>query len=112
LKYREEKTMTRFVSVGTRADLEASGTGKLVEIEGQRIALFSVDGSYHAIDEVCPHKGGPLSEGPLSGDEVTCPWHGSRFNVKTGAVTAPPAQQGVKTFPVRVTGEDVEVGIE
>jgi 3-phenylpropionate/trans-cinnamate dioxygenase ferredoxin subunit len=112
LKCREEKVMARFVRVGTRADFEASGTGRLVEVEGRRIALFSVGGGYYAIDDVCPHKGGPLSEGPLSGDEVTCPWHGSRFNVKTGAVTGPPAQQGVKSFPVRVTGEDVEVGID
>ena len=104
--------MARFVSVGKRADFESSGTGKLVEIEGRRIALFNVEGTYYAIDDVCPHKGGPLSEGPLVGDEVTCPWHGSRFNVKTGAVTAPPAQLGVRSFPVRVTGDDVEVGIE
>ena len=104
--------MARFIRVGTRADFEGSETGKLVEVEGQRIALFKVGGSYYAIDDVCPHRGGPLSEGPLSGDEVTCPLHGSRFNVKTGAVTFPPAQVGVKTFPVRVTGEDVEVGVE
>ena len=104
--------MARFVRVGPRAEFEASDTGRLVEVEGRRIALFSVGGSYYAIDDVCPHRGGPLSEGPLSGDVVTCPLHGSRFNVKTGAVTAPPAQQGVKTFPVRVTGDDVEVGIE
>lgn len=104
--------MSRFVVVGTRADFEASGTGKLVEVEGRRIALFYVDGGYYAIDDVCTHRGGPLSEGSLSGDEVTCPIHGAQFNVKTGEVTAAPAQQGVKTFPVRVTGDDVEVGIE
>lgn len=104
--------MARFVSVGKKADFEGSSNGRLVEVEGQRIALFKVDGAYYAISDVCPHKGGPLSEGPLSGDEVTCPWHGSRFNVKTGAVTAPPAEQGVKSFPVRVTGDDVAVGIE
>ena len=104
--------MARFVSVGTRADFEASGTSKLVEVEGRRIALFNVGGTYYAIDDVCPHRGGPLSEGSLSGDEVSCPWHGSRFNVKTGAVTAAPAEQGVKSFPVRVTGDDVEVEID
>jgi nitrite reductase/ring-hydroxylating ferredoxin subunit len=104
--------VARFISVGKKADFEGLNTGKLVEVEGRRIALFKVDGDYYAINEVCPHKGGPLSEGPLSGDEVTCPWHGSRFNVKTGAVTAPPAERGVETFPVRVAGDDVAVGIE
>ncbi len=60
----------------------------------------------------CPHRGGPLAEGMLAGEEVICPWHGSRFNVKTGAVLIPPARQGVKSFPVRVTGDDVEVEME
>jgi 3-phenylpropionate/trans-cinnamate dioxygenase ferredoxin subunit len=53
-----------------------------------------------------------LSEGAIAGDEVTCPWHGSRFNIKTGVVITPPARQGVKSFPVRTAGEDVEVEIE
>jgi 3-phenylpropionate/trans-cinnamate dioxygenase ferredoxin subunit len=48
----------------------------------------------------------------VAGEEVICPWHGSRFNVKTGSVLTPPAQQGVKSFPVRVTGDDVEVGVD
>lgn len=104
--------MTRFVKVGTRTDLPESGTGKLVQIEGRPIALFNVDGSYYAIDDTCPHRGGPLSEGPLEGDEVTCPLHGSQFNVKTGAVTGPPAMQGVKSYAVRVSGNDVEIGID
>jgi len=104
--------MGRFVTVGKTADFDTSGTGKLVEVEGRRIAVFLVGGRYYAIDDLCPHRGGPLSEGAVEGDEVTCPWHGSRFNVTTGAVTAPPAAQGVKTFPVRVTNDNVEVGIE
>ena len=104
--------MARFVRVGTKADFEESGTGKGVEVGGQRIAIFNVGGSYYAIEDTCPHRGGPLSEGTLTGDEVTCPLHDSRFNVKTGAVTAPPAQEGVRSFPVRVTGNDLEIGIE
>ena len=53
-----------------------------------------------------------MAEGMLAGEEVICPWHGSHFNVKTGSVLTPPARQGVKSFPVRVTGDDVEVEIE
>ncbi len=103
--------MAQFVKVGTEADFEAAEGGMLVEAAGQRIALFKVSDGYCAIEDTCPHAGGPLSEGPLAGDVVTCPWHGSRFNVRTGAVLGPPAKRGVKSFPVRVTGNDVEVQI-
>ena len=53
-----------------------------------------------------------MAEGEFEGDAVTCPWHGSQFNVKTGAVLAPPANRGVKSFPVRVTGNDVEIEVD
>jgi nitrite reductase/ring-hydroxylating ferredoxin subunit len=49
------------------------GTGRLVEVGGKRIAVFNVDGNFHAMDETCTHRGGPLSEGMLIGKEVTCP---------------------------------------
>lgn len=104
--------MAQFVKVGTRAEFEDLEAGKLVEAGGQSIAIFNVGSSYYAIENTCPHRGGPLAEGMMAGDEVICPWHGSRFNVKTGALLTPPAQQGVKSFPVRVTGNDVEVEIE
>jgi nitrite reductase/ring-hydroxylating ferredoxin subunit len=103
--------MAQFVKVGTTADFDVVEGGKLVEAAGQRIALFKLGDSYYAIEETCPHAGGPLSEGSLAGDVVTCPWHGSRFDVRTGAVLSPPANRGVKSFPVRVTGNDVEVEI-
>ena len=103
--------MAQFMKVGAKADFEAVEGGRLVEAAGQRIALFKLADGYYAIEDTCPHAGGPLSEGPLAGDVVTCPWHGSRFNVKTGAVLGPPAKHGVKSFPVRVTGNDVEVEI-
>jgi nitrite reductase/ring-hydroxylating ferredoxin subunit len=103
--------MAQFVKVGAKADFQIVEGGKLVEVAGERIALFKVGDGYCAIEDTCPHAGGPLSEGPLAGEVVTCPWHGSRFNVRTGAVLAPPAKRGVKSFPVRVTGSDVEVQI-
>ena len=110
---REKKgePMAQFVKVGTRAELDELEGGKLVEVGGQKIAIFNVGGRYYAIENTCPHRGGPLAEGKIEGDEVICPWHGSRFNVKTGAVLEPPARQGVRSFAVRVTGDDVEVEI-
>jgi nitrite reductase/ring-hydroxylating ferredoxin subunit len=109
---RGEIVMAHFVKVGTRTEYEDLEGGKLVEAAGLRIAVFNIGGSYYAIENTCPHRGGPLAEGIMAGEEVICPWHGSRFNVKTGSVLTPPARQSVKSFPVRVTGDDVEVELD
>ena len=103
--------MAQFVKVTTRAEFEELEGGRVVEVGGQKIAIFNVGGRYYAIENTCPHRGGPLAEGKIEGDEVICPWHGPRFNVTTGAVLEPPGQ-GVRSFAVRVTGEDVEIGEE
>jgi nitrite reductase/ring-hydroxylating ferredoxin subunit len=112
VRSRKEAAMGLFIKIGTTQELEALKAGKLVEAAGQQIAVFNVGGKYWAIEDTCPHRGGPLSEGILAEDDVICPWHGSRFNVKTGAVLTPPAQRNVKSFPVRVVGTDVEVQVE
>ena len=104
--------MAKFVKVGNKSEFQDLEAGKLVDAGGQTIAIFDLGGNYYAIENTCPHRGGPLVEGEMDGEEVICPWHGARFNIKTGAVLAPPAPQGVKSFPVRVTGDDVEVEIE
>jgi nitrite reductase/ring-hydroxylating ferredoxin subunit len=85
---KEGGRMGQFVKIGTTAELEDLEVGKLVEAAGKRIAIFNLGGKYYAIEDTCPHRGGPLSEGMLAEDEVICPWHGSRF--KTGAVLTPP----------------------
>ena len=87
------------------------GSGKVVEANGVRIAVFNVGGRFHAIDEACPHQGGPLSEGTLDGKVVTCPWHGARFDVTTGAPLSPPARRGVASYPVRVSGPDLLIEV-
>ncbi len=102
--------MAEFIKVAVTGDIQPN-QGKLVEVEGKKIALFNLEGKYYAIDNTCTHRGGPLSEGELQGDEVTCPWHGAKFKVTSGDVLSPPAPQGVKCFLVRVTGDDLEVEI-
>jgi len=102
--------MPHFVRVAQRAEIPESG-GKCVEIEGKRIAIFRVGDGFHAIDDECTHQGAPLSEGTVEGEEVECPWHGSRFDLRTGEATGPPADEPVSTYTVRVIGEDVEVEI-
>ncbi len=102
--------MGNFVRVaGT--DEVAPGRGKLVETGGKKIALFNLDGTFYAIDDTCTHRGGPLSEGEIEGERVTCPWHGAVYNIKTGEVLEPPAPTGVARYTVRVTGQDVEVEV-
>ena len=68
-------------------------------------AVFNVASGFCATHAKCTHRGGPLNEGKLDGSTVTCPWHGSQFNVCTGAVQRGPATEPVKTYPVIVEGE-------
>src|SRR5215472_15556018 len=100
--------MAEFVKVA-RVDQIAPGAAKAVEAGGRKIALFNIDGTFYAIDDTCTHRGGPLSEGMLIGEEVTCPWHGAVFDVRSGAVLGPPAPRDVVHYAVRVEGGDIEV---
>ena len=100
--------MPGFSFVAKRSEIP-EGSGLCVEAGGKRIALFRVGDAVCPIDDSCPHADGPLSEGSLEGDVVECPWHGSRFNVRTGAVLTPPASQAVATYAVRVSGGEIEV---
>lgn len=77
------------------------GEGRVVEAEGRTLALFNVDGVFHAVDNSCAHRGGPLGEGDLDGRVVTCPWHGWRWDVTTGANVNNPGVK-VACFPVVV----------
>ena len=69
----------------------APGEGRVVEAAGRSVAVFNVGGRYYAIDNECPHRGGPLAEGDLEGAVVSCPWHAWRWDVTTGANVNNPA---------------------
>ncbi|MBI2115076.1 MAG: Rieske 2Fe-2S domain-containing protein [candidate division NC10 bacterium] len=75
--------MAKFVKVGRVGDL-ADGQAKVVQVDGQRIALFYVGGRYYALEAACPHEGGPLADGVIEGLRIVCPWHGYDFHFKTG----------------------------
>src|SRR5262245_19700882 len=92
-----------FTNVAKTQDVPP-GQAKQVTINGCTVALFNVNGVYYAIDDTCTHRGGPLSEGQLDGTEVTCPWHGAKFDVTTGAHLSRPAPSGVKAYPVQLVG--------
>lgn len=87
----------------------AHGEAMLVEAEGREIALFNLGGEYYALDNECTHVGGPLCEGDIDGETVVCPWHGAEFDVKTGKVLAPPAEEDVKSYRVIVDGDKIMV---
>ena len=96
--------------VAKRSEIPAGGM-KIVTVEGQRIALCDVEGTLYAIEDTCTHDGGPLGAGTLEGDQAVCPRHGARFDVKSGAALTMPAVVPVKTFPVHVKGEDVDLEV-
>ena len=100
-----------FCPVAKALDVEPGKVG-VYEVDGQRIALCNVGGTYYAIDDVCTHDGGALDQGELDGFEIECPRHGARFDVRTGKVTALPAFTPVESYPVRVEGDVVEVDVE
>jgi nitrite reductase/ring-hydroxylating ferredoxin subunit/hemoglobin-like flavoprotein len=82
----------------------APGQTYLVHLDGQGVAVYNLDGTYYATQAECTHEGGPLNEGKLEGETVTCPWHGSCFNIKTGALVHGPARQPIQTFRVAING--------
>jgi nitrite reductase/ring-hydroxylating ferredoxin subunit len=99
-----------FTKVATVQEVPA-GKGKQVKVGGKTIALFNVGGTFLAIDDTCTHRGAPLSEGEIEGNEVICPWHGARFDLTSGAVMAPPAPKGVSAYKVQVVGDEVQIDV-
>jgi len=81
-------------------------------VDGRAIALFNVGGTFYAIDDVCTHDGGPLAEGDLVGNEIECPRHGARFDVRTGKPLCMPAIEPVTTHQVVVKGDEVFLVIQ
>jgi nitrite reductase (NADH) small subunit len=99
--------MAEFVRVAASADVKP-GHGIVAEANGKTLAVFNVDGTIHAIDNTCCHRDGPLGEGELEGNIVTCPWHGWRYDVATGACLNNPSAK-VEAYQVKIEGSDVKV---
>ena len=101
--------MPTFSKATTASDV-APGTGKVVTVGGKEIALFNVDGTFYALDNECPHRGGPLGEGDLEGCIITCPWHAWKYDVRTGESITDDLK--VSRYEVKVEGGDVEVAVD
>jgi glycine betaine catabolism B len=95
-----------FVKVANTKDIQPSQM-KEVEVNGENICVANVEGKYYAIGSICTHEGGPLADGTLEGYEVECPWHNSKFDVRTGEVTSPPASEPEPAYEVKVDGNSI-----
>ena len=99
-----------FIEAGKAGEL-APGTMKRADVRGRRILLANVDGRICAVDDTCTHEDASLSTGVLKGELVKCPLHGSRFNVCTGKALEEPAEESLRTYPVRLEGARILVGL-
>jgi 3-phenylpropionate/trans-cinnamate dioxygenase ferredoxin subunit len=92
-----------------RADEIGPGEKQIVEVDGIEIVIVNLAGTFFAIEDVCTHDGGPLGEGKLDRGALTCPRHGARFDVRTGAALSMPAIEAAPTYAVKVEDGDVFV---
>ena len=100
-----------FVKIARRGEL-APGKMKRVDLDGRRLLLANVDGTFYAADDTCTHEDASLSTGFLKGEIIKCPLHGSRFNLCTGKVLDDPADQDLRTYPVKLDGDDILVCLD
>ncbi len=103
--------MSRYVTVARTAEIPP-GAREVFEVDGLYIAVFNVGGRYYAVEDRCTHDDGPLAEGDLDGYEIICPRHGARFDLRDGRALSMPAVLPVPWFPVRVEGDEIQIGLE
>jgi 3-phenylpropionate/trans-cinnamate dioxygenase ferredoxin component len=102
----EDTAVAQFVKVADVREV-APGEMAVVELDGHLICLANVAGRFCAVEDDCTHVGGPLDEGELDGEVLTCPWHLAQFNILTGRVLRGPARTDLPTYEVHVEGDDV-----
>ncbi len=95
-----------FVKVSETMDIPPSHMIE-IQVDGEKICLVNVEGKFYAIGSICTHEGGPLADGTLEGYEIECPWHGSKFDVRTGEVKNPPASEPEPRYDVKVDGTNL-----
>ncbi len=100
--------MTGFVKVATVEEVP-EGTFKKIEVDFERLVLVHTADGYFALADECTHDGEPISSGFLKRNELICSRHGARFDVRSGAVTRPPALVPLETHEVKVEGDEIFV---
>jgi len=102
-----EDTMSEWIRVAKEDEVE-EGKGMVVEVGDKCLAVFKVGGAFHVIDNTCLHRGGPLGEGDVEEDTVTCPWHGWEYNIKTGQCVNNPSSH-VRSYSTVVENGEVKI---
>jgi biphenyl 2,3-dioxygenase ferredoxin subunit len=103
--------MLDFAQVATKDQLPI-GTMVSAWAGGRRVLIYNIGGEYYATDEQCTHRECSLEKGQLIGKVVSCPCHWARFDVTTGQVLSPPAKDPLPTYPIKVEGNRILVGVD
>ncbi len=103
--------MGNSVTVAKTDDVKP-GQLKSFPVDGKRVLIANVQGTFFATQDLCTHDNGTLADGELIGDEIECPRHGGRFSAKTGEVRALPPMFPIKTYPVRIEGDEIKVSFD
>lgn len=103
--------MAKWIEVCNSEEVPA-GERKFIDVQGQPICLFNIDGQLHAIANICPHAGLPLAQGELCGKVITCPFHGYAYNVETGKNVDYADDIPVAVYPIRMQGQKLEIDLE
>ncbi len=102
--------MARYIRVADSSEI-SPGSAIACVVEGRQVGLFNVEGTFYALENVCPHQGAPLTDGYLEGPLLTCSWHAWCFDVRTGKMSLADISV-IPTFEVRVNGTDISVSSE
>ena len=100
-----------WVKAADRSKL-AEGEVLGIVVGGKEIALYDLGGTFYATDDICTHAYAKLSDGWLDRDEIECPLHAGRFDPKTGKALCPPVTEDLKTYPVRLVGDEIQVKLD
>jgi nitrite reductase (NADH) small subunit len=102
--------MSEWVRLCGRQDLPPEAEAKEFSVQGHTICVATLHGTPHALDNVCPHRGGPLAEGTIEHGKIVCPWHHWEFDLATGEASHSPAAKATR-YPLRQQGDDILVEI-
>ena len=103
--------MAASVALALKASEIPVGQVKPAEAQGLRLLVCHTDQGFYAVDDTCTHDDGPLADGWLDGNAIECPRHGARFDVTTGKVLCLPAAVAIRSYPVRIDGDQVLVSV-
>jgi 3-phenylpropionate/trans-cinnamate dioxygenase ferredoxin subunit len=105
-----DPTKLEYIEIAPAGQL-TDGERLFVEMGGKSIVLFNLAGKLFAIGDVCSHDNGPVGDGEIEGNEIICPRHGARFDIRTGRATSLPALVDIPSYPVRVVEGMIQIGV-